>query len=355
MPGTGAGAQQGVLPIHFVPPILLRHGLRDAHTRPLVGCRRHDDTIRSWRSPPQHAWSWPLLEWTRTGNSFPAIAFDVDRPIALERLAATNIGANDLPIPNLVVYRRASGNAHAFYILQRPVHRGANARPLPLAALGRISEWLRLQLLADAGFAGVLVANPLHCEYETLWFRTQAYSLRELGEHIPRGWRRPRIPTTDAGRNCAVFHSLRSWIGKPANWRVSEHEVLAIGHALNVKFPNPMDDNEVRGIATSVLRIHRCKMATGQQQRGFALIQARRGRANSTSQQRQKGIVSGQKRRVATLDRDLRIVERLKAGDNPDMVARTEGVCLRTVYYARSKVQRTTKAGSPPSGQVSEG
>ena len=75
-----------MLPLECVPQIIRDHGLTDAHTRPLAGVRRRDDSIRCWRSSPLHAWRWPLVEWTRTGNSIPALAFDLDAPDALEEV-----------------------------------------------------------------------------------------------------------------------------------------------------------------------------------------------------------------------------------------------------------------------------
>ena len=132
--------------------LLKQHGVAEAHSRPLVGRRLVDDSVRSWRTSPAHAWSQPLVEWARTGSSFVALAFDIDDRFSLELLAAASIGSTKIPCPNLAIYRRATDHAHAIYTLQRPVFRGAKARPFPLATLGRCSEWLLEALHADAGF-----------------------------------------------------------------------------------------------------------------------------------------------------------------------------------------------------------
>ena len=268
---------QGILPLDFAPPALRAHGLCDAHVRPLVGVRLDDDTIRTWRTSPARAWKRPLVEWARTGNSFAALAFDVDDSLALERLAEANMGTADLPVPNVACYRRCTGHAHAVYALARPVHRGEGARPGPLDTLGRASEWLREALRADAGYTGVLVANPVHADYDAVWLRVAAYPLAELTAWIPRGWRRTANPTTDAGRNCFLFRALMQWIGRPANWRADLHEITAYARVLNARLPFGLPDPEVRGIARSVARYHARNMANGQEAR-FRAIQARRGR-----------------------------------------------------------------------------
>ena len=45
------------------------------------------------------------------------------------------------------------------------MHRGAAARPRPLAALGRIAEYYALTLRSDRGYVGVLAYNPIHSDY----------------------------------------------------------------------------------------------------------------------------------------------------------------------------------------------
>ena len=88
--------------------------------------------------------------------------------------------------------------------------------------LARISEFYRHALGADPGYNGVLTHNPMrsahrHGEFLTHWGCNRPYSLSELAEPIPRGWRLPVKPTTEAGRNCALFVALMKWAGSPAN------------------------------------------------------------------------------------------------------------------------------------------
>ena len=144
----------------FAPGELLACGLRDAHTQPLVG-RRTGDGVRSWRTSPARAWHWPLVEWSRTGNSYAALGFDCDSRDAVERAAASCMGAGDLPTPNVYATRTATGHAQIFYLLDRPVHRGDQARAKPLRYLARVSEYYRASLGADSGYTGgPELANP---------------------------------------------------------------------------------------------------------------------------------------------------------------------------------------------------
>ena len=112
-----------------------------------------------------------------------------------------------------------------------PIHRGAKARPYPLAVLGRISEWLRGALLADSGFTGVLVANPdaRRAVRTPSGNRTQAYSLDELRAFIPHGWRRPQVARTDVGRNWSLFRDLLRFAGVESR---TDAEVEAHAHQL---------------------------------------------------------------------------------------------------------------------------
>ena len=194
----------------FAPGELLACGLRDAHTKPLVA-RRTGDGVRSWRTSPGLAWQWPLVEWTRTGNSYAALGFDCDSRDAVHRAAASCVGAGDLPTPNVYASRTASGHVQVFYLLDRPVHRGDQARAKPLQLAARISEYYRATLGADTGYTGVLSSNPTHTDYAASYPRLEPYTLADLARVIPKGWRRPVLPTTGRGAKlCPVRGALQA-------------------------------------------------------------------------------------------------------------------------------------------------
>ena len=120
------------------------------------------------------------------------------------------------------------------------MHRGTDARLKLLAYLGRVAEFYRGALQADPGYVGVLAYNPVNTDHTTSYPREHGtpYSLPELAAVIPRGWRIPKVPTTDVGRNCALYRALCK---------------LALG-AHPGEFSVPLADAEVRGVWRSVCR-----------------------------------------------------------------------------------------------------
>ena len=233
-------------PLLFAPAELLRCGLRAAHPFPFVGTRTAAG-VRSWRTTPARAWAWPLVEWSRTGNSYAALGFDCDSREAVERAAACAMSAGDLPTPNVVATRTASGHAQIFYLLDRPVHRGEQARDKPLTYLARVSEYYRASLGADAGYRGVLSSNPIHGDYQTSYPRTDPYALADLARVIPKGWRITRPATTPEGRNCTLFRALCR-----RGLRDTDRQLDAWADRYNGGFSAPMDANEVRDTVRSV-------------------------------------------------------------------------------------------------------
>ena len=322
-PQTNASAT--VQPLLFAPGELVACGLRDAHTQPLVGTRTPQG-VRAWRTSPARAWAWPLVEWSRTGNSYAALGFDCDSREAVERAAASCMGAGNLPTPNVYATRTASGHAQVFYLLNRPVHRGEHARAKPLTYLARVAEFYRATLGADTGYTGVLSSNPTHADYQTSYLRADPYALADLASWIPKGWRIPRPATTAEGRNVELFRALCN-----RGLRDTDRQLEAWAHSYNEGFVPPMDAAEVRDIWRSVCRYRARWRAEGHQQ-GWLWKQAARGRKG--------GAASGVVRRARASDRDCFIVARLEAGESQRAVARAFGVRLWTVQTARARLSR---------------
>ena len=320
-----------LLPLHHVPVMVRDHGIIEAHVRPYVGRRLDDDSIRSWRTSPERAWGYPLVEWTRTGNSYTAIALDIDTRMALELLAGASMGSN-IPKPNVAIFRKWSGHAHAVYTLRRPVLRGRLARPWPLAVLGRCSEWLRTALSADTGFAGVLVSNPIHDDYDVRWLRTRGYSLDEIREFIPAGWRRPKISKTDIGRNDQLYRDLVRYAGhaKHSDADVADH-AQQLYQQIDVQVPHAFTEAEFGEVVASVLRRRDEWRDNGWHDPDFLLRQGLRGKRNRREQQAAKGRRSGDVRRERNQDRDRRILDRLAAGLSLRQVAQLFGLHYTTV------------------------
>ena len=337
---NGCEPKPWLLPLEHLPVILGKYGVTEANSWPWVARRLPDDSIRCWRTSPARAWRYPLVEWTRTGMSYVALAFDVDSRLGLEHLAAASMGSDTIPTPNLTVFRRKSGNAHAIYTLRHPVFRGPNARPWPLAALGRASEWLLSALAADAGFAGILVSNPVHADYDVCWLRTRGYSLDEFRAFIPHGWRRPTIPKTDVGRNDWLFRGLLRYAGhaKNSDADVSDH-AQQLYRQIDVERPHAFTVAELGEVVASVLR-RRAEWRDrdgGWHDPDWIARQRLRGARNSSNQQAAKGRRSGEVRRERTQDRDRRILALLDTGCGVRQIGRAEGLPRSTVSDIRTR------------------
>ena len=79
--------QRKLFGIEFAPPKVRSHGLKEAHTYPLVsqGKRSSGEHSASFRVPAAEAWDFPEIEF-RTGNSWPCMIQDIDGANALYRL-----------------------------------------------------------------------------------------------------------------------------------------------------------------------------------------------------------------------------------------------------------------------------
>ena len=334
---SGLGGQLELdLGVDYAPAIIREHGLKDAHLWPHVARRKGE----SFRVHARNAWSYPSLE-LRAGNSWPAVTLDCDVPSAVvDALYLNHHGGSGpaLPAPNMVVQRRSNSHSHVSWFLERPVHRGGSARAAPLRKLARITEFYRDALDADSGYAGVLTHNPLEethgaGEFQTHWGRSCAYSLDELAEPIPKGWRLPIAPSTETGRNCALFRSLLKWAGSPFNL---ELEVLPMARATNDGLDVPLGDSEVSAIAKSVERYRRSWIAKG---RFFT-------QAERVAWGRSLGLQSAAVRRAANAQRDLRIREGHAAGWSQRHLAKLFKMSQHGVWKVlqRAGGHRTTQA-----------
>ena len=89
--------RQLTLAIDHAPPKVRAHGLRDAHSRPLVSRGKRDGAfLSSFRVSPADAWGFPSIE-LRAGNSWPVIILDCDGREATLRLAGAYINGRIPP------------------------------------------------------------------------------------------------------------------------------------------------------------------------------------------------------------------------------------------------------------------
>lgn len=306
-------------------PVPLRERLRDFHRFPAVGVRRSDGRFWTSRRSAEHAWQgsggrWPYIQLASSGRAQVAIILDCDEGGLLwERLAD-----GEIPAPSWRVWRMVEDvlRAHVGWGLARPVHTGPNARRVPQDTLARCAEWLAAETGADASYAGLLTRNPCHAAegLEIEWGRPEPYPLAELLDWVPRGWRRPRLPATAEGRNCAVFHALRRWAYQPRNWEASWESLEQTAKALNALHTVPMGDREVGDIVKSVHGWLQRRLERGEWTSAtFAELQSARG------------VKSGESRRRKTALRDALIRKRAAAGVSQLAIAAEVGLTPKAV------------------------
>ena len=324
-PRHKASVKQRWLPIDSAPLKVLEHGLRDAHSRPLVSPGKRAGVFGvSFRVAPWAAWLFPSLE-LRAANTYPVLILDLDgqgsyersqEAVRLEKVGALNWAAENL----------RTGGVHLVWTLANPVHRGESALEAPLKRYARISEYYAAVLRADAGYTGVLTHNPMEeaqlAGFATHWGRREPYPLGELAEFIPRGWRKPRVSRTAVGRNCDVFAHCMRWAGSPGNLGTP---VLEKALTANDGLQFPLGTSEVSGIARSVERYRRRWIKRGQ----FGPV----GDAERTAWGRERGIKSGEVRRKRTQERDRAIVQLALVGESNSAIARVTGVDEKMIRH----------------------
>jgi hypothetical protein len=173
-------------------------------------------------------------------------------------------------MPNLVMENPANGHAHAAWVLAAPVCRTDVARLKPLKLARSVTEGLRRSCDGDAGYAGLLMKNPLSGAWSSEITASDAYALDQLraaleehGDMPPASWKRTkRARTVGLGRNCTLFDEARTdayrYVRKlPDRTAISgemlrEH-VRATCHQLNAElFADPLPAREVEDIARSI-------------------------------------------------------------------------------------------------------
>jgi hypothetical protein len=181
------------------------------------------------------------------------LPFDIDRQ---------NAGAawidGDVPQPTITVFNPNNGHAHLLYELSVPVtDHYEHLKPMRYLEAIRYAYTERLE--ADAGYAGILIKNPLHSRWPVRC-NDVAYSLGELAEYVelvPYYQRKPANDLSVLGRNCSLFEQARQYAYQIAKKHGTEHNLMAdienfcLEH--NV-FAIALSLAEVRCIAKSVSR-----------------------------------------------------------------------------------------------------
>jgi len=204
------------------------------------------------------------------------MSFDVDKPDSA--FAYEDAG---LPHPAFVAVNPENGHSHVAWQLDTPVLRFPESSTKALRFFADVERGFQRRLGADPAYNGLLIKNPLHPAWRTLWLSQRPYGLAELNDYLnPIDKRRPVQVEQEigAGRNVSVFEQGRRLAYKAATRHLAaglgeafEREVLAICFSLNV-FAAPLRISEVRGIAKSIAKFVRRRFSAGE----FSQIQRSR-------------------------------------------------------------------------------
>ncbi len=323
-----ANSEPPQLSLLDVPQPVLEGGLADMHPRPLVArTKRPGEAFTSFRVPANRAWEWDEVEYARTPTSYTALVVDLDGEGSRNRVCGAVL-AKAVQTPSWIVERPSSGGVHAVWALQTPVHRYPHAKRSPLDYLARIGDFYNEELDGDRGYTGVLAHNPESPTYETEYF-AGSWSLEELAQFIPLGWRRPppRKLETPIGRNTALYRALQRFAGKGFHMgnRKGLDDIEREATRLNVQFPVALPRDEVHDIVRSVDRSMKTWAAQGHR----PTFLARQGTRGSCPE---KGVI----RRSADPTVTNEAARPWEA----------EGVSRRTWYRHRAtKSRRTTSIG----------
>ena len=250
-------------------------------------------------------------------NSFTWLVFDLDYSVNNEMIT------NDLgmPEPTLLVSNPSNRHAHAYYLLEQPVHNNIQSSKKALKLFSIIEYGLMRGLKADNSFVGMLGKNALHKHWQIIPSFGGQYTLSELSEYVPdNDFKGTNVQTGyGAGRNCEVFETVARWSYKAIRqgwpeytqwYKAVETRVMAI----NSKFDTPLEYREYKHIAKSI--------ATWTHQRfteqGFSEWQSKQGKKG--------GMASGKVRTEKNADKRSQALEFRSQGLTQKAIAEHLGV-----------------------------
>ena len=236
------------------------------------GLKRHDwktaEHMRLVQINPPHIIRWLVFDCDHT---------DIDK----WKMAG-------LPEPSFITVNPVNGHHHVAYQLRNPVYRAGVARQKPMQFEKHVRERMRVALDADPGYVGLVTKNPLHPDWIVIRSdQMPAYSLAELNifhnnngdqsrSHAAlRNTVLPDLEKIQIGqRNHALFTYVRVWAYERGDGHTS---ILEYARKSNLRFSNPLGENEVRAIALSISRFCE-KNRNSVAHHSFRSKQAARGR-----------------------------------------------------------------------------
>jgi len=204
---------------------------------------------------------------------YPQIAAIKRNYIQFNQINTTSIITIDLdyntypkdlsPLPNIVVYNKDNGRAHAMYLLENPVHLSAESSVKAQRYLGAAQDALTAHLKGDKDYAHLITKNPLSANWRVYVMHRELWSLDSLCEwfNIKSQPSKSKVVTEPGiafGRNCYVFDTARQWAYKAIREFKASNPTIWAGtvqnhcYGLNCGLSVPLDWREVEGIAKSI-------------------------------------------------------------------------------------------------------
>lgn len=185
------------------------------------------------------------------------IALDIDKPASAYLWEEVK-----LPPPTHVVVNPVNTRCHYLYRLKTPVIYTEAGRRRPQRFFEHVDKGLTELLGADPGYAGLLVKNPFHSSWRSIFHNCQ-YDLEDFSEWVDLTVSRETSQSSTqvtpdlVGRNCTLFENLRQWAYKAIHNHVNGYESwqLAVDQQalnLNQHFNPALPAKEVLSTSKSV-------------------------------------------------------------------------------------------------------
>ena len=247
------------------------------------------------------------------------LGFDVDRAGA-----AIDWSDRDAPAPTLTISNPENGHAHLLYALETSIRTAPDGKMKPLKYAAAVENALRKKLGADVGYSGLICKNPNHGHWKIAVWQPELYTLDWLADSLDLNAANDKEIVADygLGRNCTLFDKTRKWAYRAIRqgWPEYEQWLQACyerARGYNQNFISPLDDSEVMGIAKS---ISKWTIKIMNESAFYKYVSD----THSSEIQSKRGVLSGKKRRVDSLEEKKPWVE--------------EGISRRTYFYRKKAI-----------------
>lgn len=201
------------------------------------------------------------------------LVFDYDKPGVL--LAAQDA---NLPEPTWITENPETRTGHIVYALETPVYKGKGAKKKPIEYVNAIRKAFTKILGSDPSYNNLITKTPGHKEWNTVYGRSELYSLDELADYILnykdilKVKELSRLQEDEAailGRNDRLFKTIKkiAYKEKKNFSDLDDFQLfifkLAKGINLEQNPLNPLGEREVLGIAKSISKWCFTKLGAG--------------------------------------------------------------------------------------------